>query len=74
MKTKETQWGFSYSAPRPYIPSIVKTEYFDLTPTWSSLMPTLIYAAANGNIDAKNQLMRLAQTVDRVNASNKKQS
>ena len=68
MKTNDTHWALGSSAPRPYIPA---TQYFDLTPTWSGLMPALIAAAGNGSKGAIDELMKLAATVDRLNAKNK---
>jgi hypothetical protein len=65
MKTDEKKY------PRPYVPPVAATEYIDLTPTWSGLMPALIAAAANGNQGATDELMRLAATVDRLNAKNR---
>ena len=57
--------------PRPYIPPVAAPQYIDLTPTWSGLMPALISAAANGSQGAIDELMKLAATVDRINAAKK---
>ena len=60
-----------YSAPRPYVPPVAATQYFDLTPTWSGLMPGLIASAGHGSQGAIDELMKLAATVDRINAAKK---
>ena len=60
-----------YSAPRPYVPPVAATQYIDITPTWSALMPALIAAAGHGSQGAIDELMRLAAIVDRQNAANK---
>lgn len=45
-------------------------EIFDLTPTWSGVMPALIAAVEDGTAQgqqmARNELYRLAQTLDSV--------
>jgi len=51
--------------------TVAATLSFDLTPTWSGLMPALIAAAGNGSQGAIDELMNLAATVDRLNAANK---
>jgi hypothetical protein len=56
---------------KPYIADVAATQYFDLTPTWSGLMPALIAAAGNGSQGAIDELMGLAATVDRLNVANK---
>ena len=60
-----------YSAPRPYVPPVAATQYIDITPTWSALMPALIAAVGHGSQGAINQLMELAANVDRINAAKK---
>ncbi len=63
MKTTPTKLtGFRSPAPQ----SAVK--YIDLTPTWEGIMPALIAAAANDSQAAIEELMRLARTVDQMNA------
>ena len=57
--------------PRPYVPPVAETQYIDLTPTWSALMPALIAAAGHGSQGAIDELMRLAAIVDRHNAAKK---
>lgn len=53
--------------------------YIDMTPTWAALMPALVEAAANGsNAEgrkaAMGELLRLARTVDDMNAKAKQES
>ena len=62
MKTSPTKLtGFKSPAPQP-------VRYIDMTPTWEGLMPALIAAAANDSQAAIEELMRLARTVDAMNA------
>ena len=63
--------GRAWIDRKPYIADVAATQYFDLTPTWSGLMPALIAAAGNGSQGAIDELMGLAATVDRLNAANK---
>ena len=54
-----------------------KIKYVDMTPTWEGAMRTYIYilenkgASERGKRIAKEELMRLARDVDRMNRENK---
>ena len=53
-----------------------ETRYVDMTPTWVSLIPLLVETAnsgesASGRKAAMSELVRLAETVDKMNAQAK---
>ena len=56
---------------------VEKIKYVDMTPTWEGAMRTYIYilenkgASERGKRIAKEELMRLARDVDRMNRENK---
>ena len=43
------------------------TQRFDITPSWESILPMLVQAAANGSKPAMDELRRLARIVDEMN-------
>lgn len=54
---------------------IQKTEFIDMTPNWSGIMPALMAVLEDGTETGKKEvraeLMRLAAEVDRRNAAGK---
>jgi hypothetical protein len=42
------------------------TQRIDITPSWESLIPVLVKAAAKGSKPAMDELRRLAQIVDKM--------
>tara|TARA_R110000824_G_scaffold195727_2_gene378607 strand:+ start:501 stop:695 length:195 start_codon:yes stop_codon:yes gene_type:complete len=56
-----------------------ETRYVDLTPTWVALLPLLVETAnsgesASGRKAAMSELIRLAETVDKMNAQAKQEA
>lgn len=53
-------------------------KYIDLTPTWVGVMPLLLEAYVHGDPEgrkiAREELMRLARSMDEINAQNKETS
>jgi hypothetical protein len=44
------------------------SETLDLTPTWESLVPVLLYLSRQGIADVEQELVRMAQAADKWNA------